>query len=735
MAGSTISGLVTQTVDLGSPHYRSPLSITSTGTIAPAQQGANGIYGRAGLEHARIHNDGQVGGASGNGAANGGVGIDMRSALALTNAGTISGGSGGYNSMSYATFEGGNGIDLVVGGTVANSGMIVGGAGGESSYGNAIGATGGIGLDISAAATINNSGQIIGGLGGYAYHGGGTGGVAVQLSDGGTLTNTGSISGGADGQSGFFYGTGPGGIGVVLLAGGELDNTTGTITGGEGQYNGGNGGTAVQMAGGTLLNGGSIIGGTSGFAYSLHGGMARFGGNKYADMGGTGVDLSGGATLTNTGYIAGGDGYYGHFNGGNGAAGVIVTDATVIDSGSITGGVGGPGGEGYGGNGGAGVYLDGGTLIVSGTVSGGGPGSGYGQYTPHAGDAVQFGTLAGTLVIDPGAIFNGRVVAEAGAHDVLVLAAGATGGTLSGLGHDFTGFNTLTVDTGADWTLTGTNTLRSAGVLSIGGTLNVAGTLSDPGRVHVQKGGTLGVSGTGALLLSGQAGLNGGVLEGAAQGTLVIGATLAGAAAGVITVEAGAALSGAGAIAGAPVADGGMITAFGGALTIEDAVSGSGTLAIASGAKLDAASSVSGVAVTFAANATLQLGTPTSLTSTLSGFGSGDVIDLQHLSANGLSFAAGTLTVSQGNTTVDQIAFAGSYTTANFALGTNGHGGTDISFVAHEATSDHADFAGLLGHVILQASAAEQDSIGGAWRTDPIGRLDGLAWNLLHYGH
>ena len=58
-------------------------------------------------------------------------------------------------------------------------------------------------------------------------------------------------------------------------------------------------------------------------------------------------------------------------------------------------------------------------------------------------------------MVDPGAVFNGKVVGSTGASNALELASGGSTGTLSGLGTSFTNFGTVTVDSGAAWELTG----------------------------------------------------------------------------------------------------------------------------------------------------------------------------------------------------------------------------------------------------------------------------------------
>jgi len=113
------------------------------------------------------------------------------------------------------------------------------------------------------------------------------------------------------------------------------------------------------------------------------------------------------------------------------ASGLAVTGNLTVATGATLTGNGG----------GAGAYVNGGTLTNAGTISGSG--------------AVRFGAIAGTLIIDPGAVFTGDVVANASVSDVLVL-AGATAATLDGLGSQFSGFSTLNFAAGATWTVDGT---------------------------------------------------------------------------------------------------------------------------------------------------------------------------------------------------------------------------------------------------------------------------------------
>jgi len=156
-------------------------------------------------------------------------------------------------------------------------------------------------------------------------------------------------------------------------------------------------------------------------------------------------------SVTNEGTIQGAAGGVTSSGAGiTGGLGVNLKAGAVTNTGSITGGAGGQGST-TGGHGGAGVELNGGTLITSGTISGGF--GGMGATDGALGDAVKFGTVASTLVIEPGAVFNGQVVGNASVHDVLELSGTQAGGTAITLGTQFTNFSVLEFAPGATGTV------------------------------------------------------------------------------------------------------------------------------------------------------------------------------------------------------------------------------------------------------------------------------------------
>jgi hypothetical protein len=342
---------------------------------------------------------------------------------------------------------------------------------------------------LERSDTLINAGTVQGsGPGSYR---GGHAAVGVYL-DAGTVVNTGTLEGGygfdQGGPHGSFY-LGQGGNGVGVAGSGNLTNT-GLIQGGDGgngnSPNGfpeffgnpvaGEGGIGVVLSGSaTIGNSGTIRGGT--------GGGAAFGATFFPELyangtggaGGDGVAMSGGM-FTNTGLIQAGTGgadvdpprttYFGG-GGGVGGFGLALSGGIFTNIGTINGGAGGvanvasstylPSYIGSGGAGGAGVYLNGGVLFDAGRISGGAGGSGtYGGKTSNGanGDAVLFGGVAGTLVVESGAAFSGQVVGHSAVADVLEL-SGTSASALSGIGTEFLNFDHISFAAGAAWAIAG----------------------------------------------------------------------------------------------------------------------------------------------------------------------------------------------------------------------------------------------------------------------------------------
>jgi hypothetical protein len=287
----------------------------------------------------------------------------------------------------------------------------------------------------------------------------------LTTSSDGTLHFTGSFSGDAF----LFSNDGRSGTDITLVVGSAISSTVkSTVTLGSSAYKSpltiSNAGSVAPSAAGAIGVESDNSGNSLTNYGAIHGGA---GSNSSAGgSGGVGVNFTLGATLTNTGTIAGGKGGEGSAGvGGAGGAGVNLLAGTLTNTGSMTGGAGGIGTT-TGGSGGAGVFLNGGTLTTAGIISGGAGGSGAPKGV--AGDAVKFGTAASTLLVDPGAVFNGQVVAN-NTHDVLELSGTQSGGTPITLGTQFTNFATLDFASGAHWTVDATKADLTAHALTIDG--------------------------------------------------------------------------------------------------------------------------------------------------------------------------------------------------------------------------------------------------------------------------
>lgn len=426
---------------------------TNTGTIiggasdAALQPGPNGV----GLiiSGGSAENQGLIEGGSGGKYQSGGIGADLSGDL--TNGGRITGGASSYT--------GGLAISILDG-TLVNqsSGEIIGGTGVQ---------LGGGAMEISGAGIIENYGLIAGGAGSTAGHavyvfagslmnaGVVTGGLSLEvfsLANYSNVTNIGSIAGGVFVGAGHLHnmagGTISGGITISALGlPARVDNAgqivanadapgafvyNGTLINTGGVTGGDDGGDAVVIGGrGYLNNSGQISGGASHY------------GSAPTSPGGIGVDLTYVGTIDNSGTILGGNGGV-HDSGGDG---IFLHVATGNNSGLIEGGSGSIGGSA--------VYLSDATFTNAGTVE-----AGQGV-TP--GDAVSLGNDS-TLVADPGAVFDGAVVANFNFNDELDLGAGPSGavGTLD-MGGSFTGFSTIVFDVNAAWSLAGTTAELATG--------------------------------------------------------------------------------------------------------------------------------------------------------------------------------------------------------------------------------------------------------------------------------
>jgi hypothetical protein len=468
----------------------------------------NGGLGISLAASATLTNSGNIIGGSGGSAHNytsyqaarGGTGVVASQEAVINNTGSIIGGAGGVSGYG-ATIKGAFGSDAIKiydGTTMTNGGHITGGQGGGGA-GVHLGAGGGNAVYLSAS-TLTNTGTLAGGADGTGgVHS--PGGVGVFATNYSLLLNKGAVIGGA-GADGGTLSAGAGGDGAAIITYATVDNT-GHITGGAGGSNsafytdGGNGGSGIYIGGGLLTNSGTISGAAGGEAFgdgrvsytntisaqsgsggdgvdafNFHGqanivltvnyGLIQGGNGAYlsgyggiAGGGGDGVFLLG-TTLTNKGAVIGGTGgdtgqYAANYgNGGiagNGGTGVVVYyGARLVNTGKITGGTGGA--TVFSGTlGGVGVALIGGTLVTSGTITGGA--GGVSQGTGAQGDAVYvYGSAASTLIINPGAVFNGNVVAVTSAANVLEF-AGATTGTVTGIGTKFTGFSQISFASGA----------------------------------------------------------------------------------------------------------------------------------------------------------------------------------------------------------------------------------------------------------------------------------------------
>jgi large repetitive protein len=185
--------------------------------------------------------------------------------------------------------------------------------------------------------------------------------------------------------------------------------------------------------------------------------------------------------------------------------------------------------------------------------------------------------------------------------------------------------------------------------------------------------------------------------------------------------------------------DSGTIEAQAGTLDFTNTLGGKGALTIASGAVLEVDSAAaSTLTATFGGpTATLALKSPTTFAATIAGYALGDTIDLLKIAATGASInSKDQLVIVDGTTTVATLKLTGTYSGATFTVGSDSHGGTDLTLSAagavppdapSPARSVQALISAMAGLGTGSGSAAAPSSRVETWRPTLLGPRPQLA--------
>jgi hypothetical protein len=386
------------------------------------------------------------------------------SPFTITQTGAVYSNSGYFSEAVYSSVNGatlvnyggvtganGYGIEFSNGGYVANSGAAA----------TISGEFTGIGIFGSDPGTVFNSGTVSGDYGvklsgadGALINSGAAAlisgaEVAAYLEGGATVINEGTLAGTGEFSDGLIIGNRAG-------SGGYIENKSGALI--SGYYVGVGAYTGIS-----LVNQGTII------SHDPSGGR----GGIYMRYGGTVMNT--GAQAVISGYNAG---VYADNN-----SGTVVNAGTILATSNTSG-------DGV-------KLLSGGTVINSGTISGGK----YAVYfSDNRGEFYGIPNGYDLLEVDPGAVFIGNVTAS-GADNTLELGSAANAGSLTGIGTQFQGFDTIALDLGSAWSLSG----NIAGLASgqtitgfvAGDTIDIAGlTLASSETLSLGPDGVLSIPGT-----------------------------------------------------------------------------------------------------------------------------------------------------------------------------------------------------------------------------------------------
>tara|TARA_R110002124_G_scaffold276986_2_gene448036 strand:+ start:5491 stop:17406 length:11916 start_codon:yes stop_codon:yes gene_type:complete len=484
------------------------INITNAGTLSNVNNGANGIDARGTLTLVNQNGGLITGGVFGHGVLSNGAGtsitnqsggqisgssgvtaIGAGNALALTNAGTITGTGIGVTSEGTLTLVNSGAIRQTTGGgaavTLVNGGSILNSGGGLIN-----GFDQGVRL-VSGATTITNAGSITGGFNDAIYAGGAltlinTGALTsnsysgVYIAAGGSITNAGTITGGS------FAGQGYGVLVNTSVSTLITNQSGGMITGGVGSIQlSGAGSATIDLRAGSTTSGQILSIGSGARNLTIAGTLN----GAYDAATGTGVDT---VTLASTGSMtsallgAGNDSFAfqggsfsGTLDGGTGTdsfastlggAGVATLSLTSItgfetfahNSGQLT--LTGAGGFANG------ATVSGGTLLVNGTLSA--------DTLVNSGVTLGgTGTINGALTIADGGILTGVQGGDLAIGSLNLSSGSIINATFSGAG------GPALFAIGGNLTLDGTLNVASSGAYGFGvyGLMTYGGALTDNG--------------------------------------------------------------------------------------------------------------------------------------------------------------------------------------------------------------------------------------------------------------
>ena len=460
----TNSGTITGVDNAALQLTNGTITNTTTGVISGAGNALNLI----GTGLFTVNNAGSITGTS----TTTGMGINVSSGtLNLTNSGTIDNTANASGAAVYAYF----------GGTVTNSGAI-------TALNNAISADGALTVSNAGTITSQNAAAIQGNWGTL------------------TLNNQvgGSISGATFGVrsihaiSGSNAGTisGSNGDGLNLANGGNFTNALGGVITGLGVNGWGVRNTGAAL---TLVNAGTITGRGDGVSSTASLTLTNSG--TISATGFAGVAIRGGGSLTNSGTITGGSGFYGVQNASSSTVTITNLSGGVIGGGSASILIDGGGATiidlqaGSTANGGINVFGAGGvTATIAGALNG--------AYNAGSVSGVDNVTLAATGSMTSANLGAGNDIFtyQGGTFSGLIDGGSGTDSFISALGlgnaaainqANLTNFESYTQQSGG-LTLNGARNSGAAWTVA-GGSLTLAGSLSGLNATHVN------VTGAGAI--------------------------------------------------------------------------------------------------------------------------------------------------------------------------------------------------------------------------------------------